>query len=548
MQNPHRLTLEGVPDTTMVKRELDAEKKRLTEAKAAMSEAEIAKVVKETAELKAHQKTKDTKEQLDTLPKLSIADLNRKEKDFDITVGEKQGVPVLTHQIPSAGIIHTQVALDLAVVPVEYMGILPLFINLMFDVGTSKLSSADFDHRIGANTGGIFVQKLNALKIGKAGSVGDPNDITFRLIVSGKAMADKADDLFQLMLMGITDSNWDHRARALETLKSSKASMESSLRSAGSSFSQTRVMARRSLSGYLDEITSGITYYESLPGLLEMAEKDWPKLLSQLKALNSLLLQKKAILINLSGDKETLKKVDGAVDTFVQSLLKAGEERSHVDVNGPLVGDAMKGKPNLRLTDENEGFVVPTPVNYVVKGGEMFSLGEEIPGSTEVVVRLISQSYMWDKVRVMGGAYGGGCSLSHHSGTFLCYSYRDPNLEGTLKVFDSVASYLEHLAVDDKEIEQLIIGAVGDLDKPMTPASKGYSSMAKWLMNDTLEIRQKRRDEMLATNAASFVAFAKRMRAFTETARSSIFGSKTAFSKANAALDAAKQITLRKLQ
>merc|ERR1740117_1899836 len=102
------------------------------------------------------------------------------------------------------------------------------------------------------------------------------------------------------MAMGITDSKLDSQARALEILKSTKASMESSLRSAGSSYAQMRVLARHSLAGYIDEITGGISYYESLPGLLAMAEKDWPKLLSQLETLSAGLLDQKAILINLS--------------------------------------------------------------------------------------------------------------------------------------------------------------------------------------------------------------------------------------------------------
>lgn len=548
IKNTHRLTLEGVPDSTMVAHDLAAEKSALSKAKSAMSESEIAKVITETVELRTAQKSKDTEEQLKTLPKLSLADLDRKEKDLDITITEKHGVPVLVHEVPSSGIVYTQLALDLSVVPISYMPVLPLFMNLLFDVGTSRLSSTEFTQKQGAHTGGIGVSKLNALKLGKGGVVSDLNDIAFRLIVSGKSTADQANDLFELMLMGITDSKLDNKARALESLKSSKASMESSLRSSGSSFSSTRVLARRSLAGYFDEITGGITYYESLPGLLEMAENDWPKLLSQLKSLNEFLLQKHAIIINLSGDRQTLKTVDSAVDGFVQSLLKASATQPSKDTKGPLVADAMKGNPLLRLAEQDEGFVVPSPVNYVVKGGALFSPGESISGSTEVVVRLISQSYMWDKVRVLGGAYGGGCSLSHHSGTFSCYSYRDPNLKSTLEVFDAIASYIENLKLDDKEIEQLIIGAVGDLDKPMTAASKGYSSMVRWLLNNNLEVRQKRRDEMLATTASSFKEFVKRMRMSAMNWRSSIFGSKIAFAKANAALTEAKRIPLKKLQ
>merc|ERR1719329_2061874 len=54
IKNPHRLSLEGVPDTTMVAAE-------------------------EAAELIAEQKSVDTKEDLATMPTLKLADLTMKE-------------------------------------------------------------------------------------------------------------------------------------------------------------------------------------------------------------------------------------------------------------------------------------------------------------------------------------------------------------------------------------------------------------------------------------------------------------------------------------
>jgi len=560
LKGQHRLSLEGVPDATFVAREEAAEKKRLIEAKAAMDEKEIAAVIQETADLKVEQKSVDSKEQLDTLPKLSLADLTRKDKDYDITVGEKHGVPVLTHEVASSGIIYVNLVLDLSVLPVEYVPLMGIFNGLMFDVGTSKLSPEDFTQQVGAKTGGISTGSMNALKRSKDGALGDPNDIAYRFIVSGKSTADNSDELFNLMHMGITDSKLDNQARALENLKATKSSMESSLKSSGNSYASSRLYARRSLSGYIDEIAGGITYFEALPGLIKMAEEDWPKLHAKLVRMNALILQKKAIMINLSGDKATLKQVDGHADKFVKSLLAATEEPwytklaetlqwggSNAGEQGPTVSDAMKGKPNLRLAQEDEGFVVPTPVNYVVKGGGLFDEGEHISGATDVVVSLISQSYMWDTVRVMGGAYGGGCSVSHLSGTFMCYSYRDPNLKGTLDIFDAVASYLEKLKLSKPEIEQLVIGAVGKLDGPISPESKGYSSMVRWLVNDRLDNRKRYRAEMLATTSASFAEVAKRLRERSGSFKTSIFGSQKAFEKANKAL-AGKAIPLTKLQ
>lgn len=65
---------------------------------------------------------------------------------------------------------------------------------------------------------------------------------------------------------------------------------------------------------------------------------------------------------------------------------------------------ANKGAKTSRTG--NEGFAVPSQVNYVVKGGSIYQPGEKVSGATSVVSRYLSTGYLWDNVRVVGGAYG----------------------------------------------------------------------------------------------------------------------------------------------
>merc|ERR1712151_488786 len=88
---------------------------------------------------------------------------------------------------------------------------------------------------------------------------------------------------------------------------------------------------------------------------------------------------------------------------------------------------------------KDEGFVVPTQVNYVGKAGLVYDEGETVHGSSTVVSRFLKTGYLWDRVRVMGGAYGGFCTFSPYSGFFSFLSYRDPNLSQTLDVYDAAA-------------------------------------------------------------------------------------------------------------
>jgi Zn-dependent M16 (insulinase) family peptidase len=222
--------------------------------------------------------------------------------------------------------------------------------------------------------------------------------------------------------------------------------------------------------------------------------------------------------------------VDSEFDKFIDSLPSKGSMSS--EPKGPTVADAMRCEPKMRLESENEGFVVSTLVNHVARGGAMFSEGEKISGAAQVVQRSLARGYLWDTVRVRGGAYGGSCSLSRLSGTFTCFSYRDPNMVETISAYKQMADHLEKQTLDTTEVEQLVIGAIGDLDKPMSPASKGYTSMLRYLSGETLAIRQALRDEMFATSAADFAEFAKRLRSAENNQRLSIFGSDIAFDQA----------------
>merc|ERR1719235_2062622 len=107
------------------------------------------------------------------------------------------------------------------------------------------------------------------------------------MIVRGKATVNQTEDMFQLIHAGLTDAKLDSQARALEILKASKAGMQGSLRSHGNSYAETRLFAQRSLSGYISEVTGGITYYQGLPAMLESAEKDWPPMLARLERMRT---------------------------------------------------------------------------------------------------------------------------------------------------------------------------------------------------------------------------------------------------------------------
>src|SRR5690606_14481572 len=190
------------------------------------------------------------------------------------------------------------------------------------------------------------------------------------------------------------------------------------------------------------------------------------------------------------------------------------------------------GSWDVVLTPKSEGLVIPAQVNYVGKGANLKALGFELTAAASVVLRHFNTTYMWDRVRVQGGAYGGSSRFDLGSGNFSFVSYRDPNLLKTLDVYDGAAKALR-AEVSEADLTRSIIGVVGDLDRPEFPDAKGYSAMWRILSGVSDELRQQRRDELLGAGRTDFAALADAVDAVARQGHVVVVGGEAAIAAAN---------------
>ncbi|GFR50853.1 hypothetical protein Agub_g13136, partial [Astrephomene gubernaculifera] len=121
--------------------------------------------------------------------------------------------------------------------------------------------------------------------------------------------------------------------------------------------------------------------------------------------------------------------------------------------------------------------------------------GYQLSGAAYVVEKYLGNTWLWDRVRVVGGAYGGFCSFDSHSGMMTFMSYRDPNLLDTLEAYDGSAEFLRSLELSKDDLTKAIIGTMGDIDAYQLPDAKGYSALVRHLLGVTDEERQTRREQ-----------------------------------------------------
>ena len=167
-------------------------------------------------------------------------------------------------------------------------------------------------------------------------------------------------------------------------------------------------------------------------------------------------------------------------------------------------------------------------MNYIGKGADLYAGGYRFHGSALVISRYLRNTFLWDQVRVRGGAYGAFCLFDRLSGILCLISYRDPNLLPTLQVFDKTPRFLRDLKLSDEELTKAIIGTIGDIDQYRLPDAKGYISMVWSLSGEREEERQQMREEVLSTTRDDFLGFADALDGLRQHGLVTILGSQNA--------------------
>lgn len=533
LKNNHRVTIEMVPSKTLEAEQLKDEEDRLVAIKESLSDDELDDIIENTKKLKALQAAEDSPEDRATIPSLELGDLKREVTEYPIDISENEndsGVKVIRHELVStSGIAYVNFGVDTSALSLDDAPLLSLFTRMMMETGAGEYSDVALSRRIGTYTGGLSVSFSSSTvnpEGGKEGVVKDGCNMSTKLMFTGKATSDKADELFSLFKLILTDAKIDNKSKVIEILKESKSRLESSIQSSGHTYANARIKSRYTVPGYIGEKMGGITYLKTVKDLLKQAEEDWPSLLARFEGMRNTILDKAkcrdGMVLDITGDKAVLETIQEDVDSFLKDLpgdAKGDKLQNFYTDEHPWCIEAKEEMAeNDLITDE--GFVVPTQVSYVGKGGLLFQPGEAVSGASAVVARYLRTGYLWDQVRVIGGAYGGFCTFSSSDGFFSFLSYRDPNLATTIDAYDAAGDALiaaaDELEKDPEALATAIIGAVGDMDGSLSPDQKGATAYSRWLRNESPEARQKFRDEILDTKAEDFRAFGERLKNFKD--------------------------------
>ncbi|WP_342633807.1 insulinase family protein [Desulfovibrio sp. An276] len=490
LENPSRATVVLTPDEGLAARIEEEEAARVSAAQAAMSLKEREEVVRITRELQKAQATPDTPEALASIPSLGLGDLPSHNRLTQRAIQETSDFTMVGHELPTRGVAYMNLLIPLPKLPVRLVPSLSLFLRTFRDVGTARRDYTELGALIAAKTGGL----------GASLTMVNHTDGNLRcyLNLTGKAVSSKVQDLFdilnEILLEPIKDKDVLSQ-RLKEMLLEDKAGLEQDLVASGHKAASTRVLTHFSPAAVIGEAMDGIHYLNTLRSRLDNWDTALPQLLEDLDELRRLLVVARPGVVHCVGSTDDMENVARLAE-HVWHALPGG---ARVDGTQCISLAAPVGA---------EVFATPSQVNYVAKGCNLKALGYSYHGSAAVIMRHLARSYLWEQVRVLGGAYGAFCSLDRTSGNFVCSSYRDPNVEKTVAVYDSMADYLAGISLTRGDLTRAIVGTIGDLDLYRLPEARGAYSLGRWLAGESDEALQALREEILSTTNDDFRAFA----------------------------------------
>ncbi len=494
LKNTHKSVVVVRPVKGLTGKRDKALAKKLAAKKAAMTQEEIARIVEETEALAAYQEAPDREEDLKKIPLLAREDIGKKARPYCNEELHAGDTALLYHDIYTNGIGYLRFLFDLRQVPEElfpYVGLLQVMLGL---VDTEKRSYSELYNEIHLQTGGI----VPAVNVYTNADDLSKYKLTFELKV--KTLYENLPKAFELAGEILTESVYTDAKRLFELVAENRSGKQAQMMDAGHSLAAGQALSYLSKQAYLMDQVNGLAFYRLLEGLEKDFEGKKEELSDNMERLVRYIFRPENLMVDFTAERNGLEGLEKLIEG-----LKA-----------KLYSGSVEGKPYVpRPVKKNEGLMSSAQIQYVCRAGNYADKGLSYTGALRVLKVVMSYEYLWMQVRVKGGAYGCMCQFGK-TGESYFVSYRDPNLEKTIEVYEKAADFVAGFDADERTMTQYIIGAVSALDMPLTPAAWGTYSLAGYMTGLAFEKVQKERDELLSADAETIRKLAAHIRAFME--------------------------------
>ncbi len=473
LDNPHRVTLTLRPDDKLDARRQQAVREALAKRKAELTSAEVAQIVDRAKALEDRQMRKDDDS---ILPKVDLTDVPLQMPEPEASFDGDISATVFARG--TNGLVYEQVVLPLPDLTEEELSLLPYYGTLISEVGCGDLDYLQMQDRISAESGGIgasFTAK---------GRIDDVQDLTGYMIFSGKALSRNRTVMTKLLRDVYTSARFDEKGRIRELVAQIRARREQAVTGSGHALAMGAAAQGVSPGAWLAFRLGGLAGIRGTKEL-DQSLKDPAALDAFCQKLTDLhgRIRQQAREFLIIGEEEQLP-------ALIDDLKSCWQGDNGVE------SSLWKMEPVSFVT--REAWLTSTQVSFCARAYSTVAVDHPDAAALTVLGGFLRNGYLHRAIREKGGAYGGGASQDSVNGNFRFFSYRDPRLAETLDDFDKSLVWLQETDHEYQELEESILGVIGQLDRPRSPAGAARHAFHNKLFGRSPEQRVRFRERVLS--------------------------------------------------
>ncbi|MDO4265974.1 MAG: insulinase family protein [Eubacteriales bacterium] len=486
IDNPHRADVTVIPKQGLTAERDAALKARLAGVRASLSDEAVSEIAEEEKRLRAYQEEPVSEADMQKLPLLRISDIGREaEKNCMQVCADKR---LLWSRFNTNGIAYIRVLFETDMLSEEELQFASFLRYLYGELDTKKRSYQELTSEILEKTGGIDFE------IGSFPDVKNPGAYRGFFSAELRILSENMGEGLSLVSEILNESLFTDEKHIGEKLLEAKSRMQMKLDGSSHSAAVTRAGSYFRADQRYEDVTGGIAFYDFLNAASKFYQIPGKRrhFIASLQAVARKLFVKKQMTLALSGERQEKLALMAHMKAFVQTFPAAKAERN--------VSEAELGR-RKRLSVHaqgkvNEGFLTTSQVNYVARCGSFADAGLPYTGALIVLKGFLNYEYLWQRLRVKGGAYG--CMSGFvKSGRGYLVSYRDPQVGKTDGVYEALPDYLGTLALSERDMTKYIIGAIAELDQPLSASIRASRYLSAYFSGITDGDFRKERDEVL---------------------------------------------------
>tara|TARA_B100000768_G_scaffold170677_1_gene177286 strand:- start:14264 stop:17122 length:2859 start_codon:yes stop_codon:yes gene_type:complete len=462
INNPHRVNYELKPEIGLNEKKEEAIKDFLAEKTKNLSTIEKDEINTLAKDLKNRQ---DAKDDPGVLPQVTVADIPLTRKfptaiQNDATEKNKD----FYYKTGTNGIVYHSLIYPCEDLNLDQLSATHTYSDLLTDLGLGNKSFEEIQKRQASITGGIGASFIllpgNEAETKKMG-----------LKITSSSLEKNAEAMQELMMETVSNANFANPKRVKEIIEFSSADAEKSLTQGGHSLAMSSAAAQISKRAATNELTSGLTYVNSLKSLKDSVSDD----------------------ANLNRYIDSLINIQNKISsTPMYSFTASSLEQKELNLGIPSFMSEMQfNNQVLAPTQQKElGWITGSQVCFCAEAFPTVNGSHPDAPILSVLATVLRNGYLHSAIREKGGAYGAGASHDSKAQVFLFYSYRDPKCKETFAEFSNSRQWaLDNISA--AQLEEGILGVISSIDKPMSPAGEAGNDFMNLIQGKSQDDRLK---------------------------------------------------------